>query len=218
MKFLKYASAVITLVLSSNVNAALVSTSWLNPNDNLITVDTDTTLEWLDTTYTLNRSYNDISSEFGVGGEFEGWRYATEDDLITFFTNAGGAGTYNGQTNVSGVSSSLSSADTYIGDLVSIWGGFDSYGERSYARFIYDRPASAGEKYIGELTDEYAVNRFDRVTLNNGNRAYDGSIHPYIGHALVRGTSVSAVPVPAAVWLFGSGLIGLAGIARRKKA
>lgn len=31
-------------------------------------------------------------------------------------------------------------------------------------------------------------------------------------------TSVSEVPVPAAVWLFGSGLIGLAGIARRKKA
>lgn len=29
---------------------------------------------------------------------------------------------------------------------------------------------------------------------------------------------VSAVPVPAAVWLFGSGLIGLAGVARRKKA
>ncbi|MEW6330085.1 MAG: VPLPA-CTERM sorting domain-containing protein [Pseudomonadota bacterium] len=29
--------------------------------------------------------------------------------------------------------------------------------------------------------------------------------------------AVSAVPVPAAVWLFGSGLLGLAGIARRKK-
>ncbi len=29
---------------------------------------------------------------------------------------------------------------------------------------------------------------------------------------------VSAVPVPAAVWLFGSGLIGLVGIARRKKS
>jgi len=28
---------------------------------------------------------------------------------------------------------------------------------------------------------------------------------------------VNPVPVPAAVWLFGSGLIGLAGIARRKK-
>ena len=28
--------------------------------------------------------------------------------------------------------------------------------------------------------------------------------------------SVAAVPVPAAVWLFGSGLLGLAGVARRK--
>lgn len=33
----------------------------------------------------------------------------------------------------------------------------------------------------------------------------------------VRSGDVSAVPVPAAVWLFGSGLIGLAGFARRKK-
>ena len=29
---------------------------------------------------------------------------------------------------------------------------------------------------------------------------------------------VSAVPVPAAVWLFGSGLLGLAGVARRRKS
>lgn len=31
-------------------------------------------------------------------------------------------------------------------------------------------------------------------------------------------SSVNPVPVPAAIWLFGSGLIGLIGIARRKKA
>jgi hypothetical protein len=33
----------------------------------------------------------------------------------------------------------------------------------------------------------------------------------------IRG-QVNVVPIPAAVWLFGSGLIGLIGIARRKKA
>jgi len=29
---------------------------------------------------------------------------------------------------------------------------------------------------------------------------------------------IAPVPVPAAVWLFGSGLLGLIGVARRKKA
>jgi len=35
---------------------------------------------------------------------------------------------------------------------------------------------------------------------------------------LVSGATIAAVPVPAAIWLFGSGLLGLVGVARRKKA
>ena len=41
---------------------------------------------------------------------------------------------------------------------------------------------------------------------------------PFPGQAPAFNGVVSAVPVPAAVWLFGSGLIGLAGVARRRKA
>lgn len=37
------------------------------------------------------------------------------------------------------------------------------------------------------------------------------------GANLVMVTNVAAVPVPAAVWLFGSGLLGLIGFARKKK-
>jgi hypothetical protein len=32
------------------------------------------------------------------------------------------------------------------------------------------------------------------------------------------GLAVTSVPVPATAWLFGSGLIGLTGVARRKHA
>jgi hypothetical protein len=53
-----------------------------------------TTLEWLDLTQTAGRSYNDLtgadgSNEFMVGGDFEGWRYATIEQLLVFYSNAG---------------------------------------------------------------------------------------------------------------------------------
>ena len=39
-----------------------------------------------------------------------------------------------------------------------------------------------------------------------------------VGGPIVQGVNPSAVPVPAAVWLLGSGLLGLIGVARRNKA
>lgn len=54
-------------------------------------------------------------------------------------------------------------------------------------------------------------------SLGNGNQTTwrkDFSLPTWV----VRDGDISAVPVPAAVWLFGSGLLGLIGIATRKKA
>ena len=39
-----------------------------------------------------------------------------------------------------------------------------------------------------------------------------------VGFDYLQYTDTAVVPVPAAAWLFGSGLIGLIGIARRKQA
>ena len=39
---------------------------------------------------------------------------------------------------------------------------------------------------------------------------------PFVGQAPSFQGTVAAVPVPAAVWLFGSGLLGLVGVARRR--
>ena len=38
----------------------------------------------------------------------------------------------------------------------------------------------------------------------------------YIDNVVIT-ADIAPVPVPAAVWLFGSGLVGLVGVARRKK-
>ncbi len=48
-----------------------------------------------------------------------------------------------------------------------------------------------------------------------GPKTSQGSLFPYFGWAVSPG-QVAPVPVPAAVYLFGSGLIGLVGLARRK--
>ncbi len=54
----------------------------------------------------------------------------------------------------------------------------------------------------------------DAVSMNT----FAGTWSVNAANGTLNYTTVSAVPVPAAVWLFGSGLLGLVGISRRKKA
>ena len=47
---------------------------------------------------------------------------------------------------------------------------------------------------------------------SNGSKTFD-----FTKNQNFKGTAFTSVPIPAAVWLFGSGLLGLAGIARKRK-
>ncbi|HFD32315.1 MAG TPA: VPLPA-CTERM sorting domain-containing protein [Gammaproteobacteria bacterium] len=53
--------------------------------------------------------------------------------------------------------------------------------------------------------------------MSSGLQADNYKTSSFFGWAVQTG-DVSAVPVPAAAWLFGSGLLGLVGAARRKRA
>lgn len=53
--------------------------------------------------------------------------------------------------------------------------------------------------------------------LNYGYQVFNGTSIPYYAWA-VRDGDVATVPVPAAAWLLGSGLIGLAGLGRKRLA
>ena len=76
-------------------------------------------------------------------------------------------------------------------------------------------------------TYDFAINFTSRISSSNGDagsNSFDGQVARWRleGCASTTGTAcvisaASAVPVPAAVWLFGSGLLGLVGVARRKR-
>ena len=77
-------------------------------------------------------------------------------------------------------------------------------------------PAANTDLFYGQILDQAdfssIVGKLDFNLNNSGDGVWlPGSADIYMG-------DVSAVPVPAAVWLFGSGLIGLIGFAKRKKA
>ena len=43
------------------------------------TRDTETGLDWLDVTETINKSYNEVEAQLKVGGKYQGYRFATAD-------------------------------------------------------------------------------------------------------------------------------------------
>ncbi|NOQ89498.1 MAG: VPLPA-CTERM sorting domain-containing protein, partial [Gammaproteobacteria bacterium] len=83
----------------------------------------------------------------------------------------------------------------------------------------------AGETVIYTITSAEAIeaSSFNFLSAPGGNAA-----GPFLAASKWQSTGplgedsawvgANVVPVPAAVWLFGSGLIGLIGFARRKKA
>ena len=55
----------------------------------ITTLDTATGLVWLDVTRSFSRPYNDVTANFAPGGDFYGYRYATQAEMLQFWNNAG---------------------------------------------------------------------------------------------------------------------------------
>lgn len=70
-----------------------------------------------------------------------------------------------------------------------------------------------GSRYVDAI-DMSIYNDFSGVPASAYNE--EGQLVNLDGVVIQDLSAVSAVPVPAAIWLFGSGLIGLVGVARRK--
>jgi len=78
----------LALCFSSLTNAALISVDDSVFGIDAVTRDTVSGLEWLDLTFSVARSYNDVITQFGFGGDFDGWRYASIDEINSLFLSA----------------------------------------------------------------------------------------------------------------------------------
>ncbi len=193
--------------VSTGAGAALVSTDWQAAGDNLITEDTATGLQWLDLSETYGLSYEFVSSQFGAGGQFEGFRYATQDEVVALWANFGIDLSAGAPTSMNGTDPAVEMAADLLGNTWCTYACFDyphgvsgitsaTSGAAHYAMGAYQTD-------FGFTTYETADSQLVSDSLTN--------IEPY-GSYLVFGAQV---PVPAALWLFGSGL-ALFGFVRRR--
>jgi len=114
--------------------------------------------------------------------------------------------------NFVGAAGSLSgSAIANIGDVDG-----DSIDDYSGTMVTGGQVGSAWGGFFGAVY--YEVWKFNILSNTSASGFNVDTIAGTAGGDFAQYVSASAVPVPAAVWLFGSGLLGLVGVARRKKA
>ena len=208
MKYRKIAVATTLCFFSATSYAAII-------DNGTYTTDTVAGLDWLDLTETTNMSYNQVSAQLGTGGSLAGWRYATESEIIGLLDAFGGDSSYYNSAGWSAQNNGLLDA------LAPMWGDTlcaqtGCTPGQGIAYFLYDYPYTNGSVALGAVNDNETLIESltqDLVDLPIAPVSRD-YLQESVGSALVR--NVSPVPVPAALWLFGSGLLSLIGVARRK--
>ncbi len=197
------------MVVSFSANSAII-------DNGTYTTDTATDLDWLDVTASINRSYNDVVTQFGIGGDYEGWRYANTSDFTQLWHNILG----NNPTGLTWTINASSSSDLL--PWIQVFGD-TSINENFWVNAIYTRgfldsaPGFTSRPYSAQvyIDDTYSLHNTDATYGWH----YGDNRYSTMGSWLVRDASAPEpppVPIPASLWLFGSGLIGLIGLARRK--
>ena len=197
------------LVFSAAVRADLISLD--SPYGTAThTLDTDSDLLWLDLDITAGRSFNDVNSELGAGGEFEGYRYATLDEVLDLWIHAGIPDiTLDGPTEASDFTRANLSPALALTQLISVT--LDSpFGPVSEG---YTATAPIGDdtmRIVGELSmcieplcnNVFPNQRFVALASLGPHTNGVDEVVSYVGSYLV----IAPVPLPGAGILFLSAL------------
>lgn len=192
--------------ISLPAHAVLIEVDWQLANDTSLTYDTATGLEWLDVTETAGLSYNQVSAELGAGGAYEGFVFASQQQILGLFSSIGLPDEIPNLPEYLG-------GETEIASLLNFWGVTWDLGTGERTEFLTSNNTNLqpGEHWSGRV---FWLEVGDTGVTSEYLARSDDYSNATIGSALVR--TVSPVPVPAAVWFFMVGLISLLGVSRRK--
>jgi len=210
-KFLTATALVAVLSIPTIANAAIISVDYQSADDNLITRDTSSGLDWLDLTETNNMSYNMVLSQLGSGGLFEEFRYASSIEAIELWANFGVDLAPDTTRSLDFIDPGIFMATSYLGNL------FNGVYSTEYLYGLYGitgtlrEPSTNRHDIVGAYVRTSEISAYKNSLW--GPVPDDDGYRMYAGSYLVR---VSPVPIPASIWLFTTGLISLVSFARRK--
>jgi hypothetical protein len=180
---------------------------------NTITRDTGSGLEWLDLTVTQSIPWGTVESDLAPGGLYQGFRFALREEIEQLAVNAGAT-----LPSVTPSPANSPAVSTLIGLLGRTFLTFNpsAGGDVAYSCGVMSGLSGEGSSqqgvfrhtacYVDSALGGQVIPSYDTQYSNEPPRSFTGSW-------LVR-----PVPVPAAVLLLGSALLGLAPWRRRRAA
>jgi hypothetical protein len=198
----------LTLIFSASSHSALIDIDWQTPGDNLIIRDTSSGLDWLDLRVTADISHNMVVANLESGGTFDGFRLATQAEVIELWASAGI--TNNERVWVTGQFEPVKDLVDRLGTTTMFEEGLFPIAKHTIGMVEGGPTLPENERWAMEIT--YAPDDIHSRTSAN---YYTWDVSVADSHYSTY--LVQAIPLPSAAWLFGSGLIGLTGLARRDK-
>jgi len=143
-------------------------------------IDTDQGLDWLRWDETNNRSYNDVLSNLGAGGDFEGWQFATATQAELFLDGLG----------LTDYSTATQETTSDIFQELARLMGVEMTPTQSW---IYGMVETSGTKARTYSQYDYSWRAAPEYKIFNLNKTYSAG---FLGSFLVRETSYVAPGTP----------------------
>lgn len=206
MKFWKLVIIATVVMISISANAALIE-------NGSYTTDTETRLDWLDLSITDNQSYVVAAT---LNPE---WRYATNSEVENLFGQLfdGYYDTHQFNYSSSNDGAVYSDQESDVNNFISLFGETKANDFNIISLGFYEDEDDV-LRWIGVTKDigDTPSTLVYGLESSFGAEVYREDFNNNSAGVLM--VRASIVPVPAAFWLFTSGLVGLVGFIRRKKS